>query len=77
MQTGVIAVMGATGNTGKKNRGSRACPNKTSSTSQSAVTLYRVAAFCFAPLRLFEIARVLVRLGHVASFIVNTNHGII
>jgi hypothetical protein len=29
-----------------------------------------------AALRLFEIARVLVRLDHVARFIVNTNHGI-
>jgi len=33
----------------------------------------------FVPPRspLFEIARVLVRLDHVASFIVNTNHGIV
>jgi hypothetical protein len=29
-----------------------------------------------ATLRFFEIARVLVRLDHVASFIVNTHHGI-
>jgi hypothetical protein len=29
-----------------------------------------------AALRLFEIARVLVRLDHVACFIVNLNHGI-
>jgi hypothetical protein len=46
--------------------------------SQSAVTLHRVAAFCFAPrLPLFEVALVLVRLNHVASFIVNANHGIV
>jgi hypothetical protein len=32
-------------------------------------------SFCFTPrLRLFEITRVLVRLDHVASFIVNANH---
>jgi len=43
---------------------------------QLAVTLRRVAAFCFAPLPLFEIARVLMRLNHIASFIVNTNHSI-
>ena len=30
-----------------------------SSISQSAVTLHRVAAFCFTPLRFFELARVL------------------
>jgi len=42
---------------------------------QSAVTVYGVAPFCFAPLPLFEIARVLVRLNHVARFIVNANHG--
>ena len=29
------------------------------------------------PLRLFEIAHVLVRLDHVASFIVNANHSIV
>jgi hypothetical protein len=27
--------------------------------------------------RFFEIARVLVRLDHVASFIVNANHGVV
>jgi hypothetical protein len=32
-----------------------------------------VAAFCSPH---FEIARVLVRVDHIASFIVNTNHGI-
>jgi len=33
--------------------------------------LHRVATFCFAPRsRFFEIARVLLRLDHVASFIV-------
>jgi len=51
-------------------------PNKTSSISQSAVTLHRVAAFCFARSRLFEIARVLLRFDHVAHFVVNANHGI-
>jgi hypothetical protein len=30
-----------------------------------------------ASLRLFELAPVLVRLDHVASFIVNANHGIV
>jgi hypothetical protein len=40
-----------------------------------AVTLDRVAAFCFVRSRLFELARVLVRLDHVASFIVNADHG--
>jgi hypothetical protein len=36
-----------------------------------------VAAFCFAPRSpLFEIARLLVRLDHVARFIVNADHGI-
>jgi hypothetical protein len=43
---------------------------------QKAVTLHRVAAFCFAHLRLFEIARVLVRFDHVASRIVNANQSI-
>ena len=38
------------------------------------VRLHRVAAFCLPRLRLFELARVLVRLNHVASFIVNANH---
>jgi hypothetical protein len=37
-----------------------------------------MAAFCLAPrLPLFEIAFVLVRLDHLASRIVNANHGII
>ena len=36
--------------------------------SQSAVTLQRVAAFCFTRSRLFEVARVLVRLDHVAGY---------
>ena len=44
--------------------------------SQLAVTLHRVAAFCFTRSRLFEIARVLVRFDHVARFIVNANHSI-
>jgi len=37
-----------------------------------------VAALCFTPRnsRLFELARVLVRLDHVAGRIVNVNHGI-
>jgi hypothetical protein len=42
--------------------------NKEQRISQSAVTLHRVAAFCFgfrSPL--FELARVLVRFEHVAS----------
>jgi len=46
--------------------------------------LHCVAAFCFArnpqpdsTHHSFEIASVLVRLDHVASFIVNANHGII
>jgi hypothetical protein len=47
-----------------------------SSISQSSVTLHRVAAFCFARSRLFEIARVLVRFNHVASLTVNANHSI-
>jgi hypothetical protein len=46
------------------------------SISQSAVTLHHVAAFCFARLRLFEIALVLVRLDHVARFIVSADDGI-
>ena len=33
-----------------------------------------MAAFCFHALGLFEIPRVLVRLDHVARFIVNANH---
>ena len=45
-----------------------------SSISQSAVTLRRVAAFCFARSRLFELAHVLVRLDYVARVIVNANH---
>jgi len=48
-----------------------------SSISQSAVTLHRVAAFCFTQqLRLVEIARVLVRLDHVARCVVNSNHSV-
>jgi len=43
----------------------------------SAVTHYPVAAFCFARSRFFEVARVFVRLNHVACFIVNANHCII
>jgi hypothetical protein len=40
--------------------------------------LYRMAAFCFTPLRsrLFEVASVLARLDHGANSIVNANHGI-
>jgi hypothetical protein len=38
----------------------------------------RVAAFCSAPRSpLFELARVLMRLDHVASFIVNADHSIV
>jgi hypothetical protein len=38
--------------------------------------LHRVAAVCFAlRLPLFEITRVLVRIDHAASFIVDANHG--
>src|SRR5947208_16917423 len=44
-----------------------------SSISQSAVMFQRVAAFC-SPL--FEFARVLVRLDHLARYIVNANHSI-
>ena len=45
--------------------------------SQSAVTLYRVAAFCFASRSpLFEIALVLVRFDYVACVIVDANDGI-
>ena len=47
-----------------------------SNISQSAVTLHRVAAFCLPRLRLFEIAHVLVCLDHVASVIVNADHGV-
>jgi len=44
------------------------------SISQSAVTLYRLAAFCFASRSpLFELALVLVRLDHVACVIVDAN----
>jgi hypothetical protein len=46
------------------------------SISQLAVTLHHVAAFCFAPLRLFKTARVLVRLDQVARSIVNADHSI-
>jgi hypothetical protein len=35
-----------------------------------------MAAFCSAPLPLFEIASVVVRFDHVASRIVNANQGI-
>jgi hypothetical protein len=35
-----------------------------------------VAAFCFARSPRFELARVLVRLDDIASFIVNANHSI-
>ena len=35
--------------------------------------LQRVAAFCFARSPLLELARVLVRFGHVARLIVNAN----
>jgi hypothetical protein len=38
---------------------------------QSAVTFHRVAAFCFARSRFFEVVRVVVRFDHVARFIVN------
>ncbi len=44
---------------------------------QAAVTLHRVAAFCFTRSWFFEIDRVLVLLYHVASFIVNVNHSIV
>jgi len=47
------------------------------SISQSAVTLHRVAAFVLLRSRLFEIARLLVRLNHVACFIVNANHSVV
>ena len=46
-------------------------------TSQSALTLHRVAAFCLPRLRLLKIALVLVRLDHVASGIVNANHSVL
>jgi hypothetical protein len=49
--------------------------NRALSISQSAVTLHRVAAFCFACSRLFEIARVVVRLDDVARVIINANYG--
>jgi hypothetical protein len=40
--------------------------------------LHRMAALCFASRSsLFEVARVLVRSDHVASIIVNANHGIL
>jgi hypothetical protein len=39
--------------------------------------LHRVAAFCFPGLRFFELARVLVRLNHVARFNVNANDGLL
>jgi hypothetical protein len=39
--------------------------------------LGRRPASRFGKLPLFEIARVLVRLDHFASFIVNANHGIV
>jgi hypothetical protein len=56
-------------------------PSLSQQLSQSAVTLHRLAAFCFAleqasRSRLLEIAFVLVRLDHVACVIVNANHGI-
>lgn len=35
-----------------------------------------MAAFCFASLAFFELSGVFVRLDHIASFIVNANHGI-
>jgi hypothetical protein len=41
------------------------------SVDHALATPYCVAAFCFARLPLFEIALVLVRFDHVASFIVN------
>jgi hypothetical protein len=44
--------------------------------SQIAVTLHRVAAFCFTRAQrspLSELARVLLRLDHVACFIVNAS----
>jgi hypothetical protein len=51
--------------------------NSPGSISQSAVTLHRVAAFCFhAALRFFELARVIVRFEDVASIIVSANHSI-
>jgi hypothetical protein len=43
---------------------------------QSAVTLRRMAAFYFMCSRLFELARVVVRLDHVAGHFVNTNHSV-
>jgi hypothetical protein len=57
---------------------SRAVPNKAAA-FHNQQPLHPVAAFWFMPLRspLFELARVLVRLGHVARFIVNTNHGVV
>jgi hypothetical protein len=47
-----------------------------SSISQSAVTLHRVAAFCFTRSPPFEIARVFVRCDHVARSIVNATDSI-
>jgi hypothetical protein len=40
--------------------------------------LHHMAAFCFTRQRspLFEIALVFLRLDHVASIIINANHGI-
>jgi hypothetical protein len=43
---------------------------------QSAVTLRRMAAFCSMRSRLFELARVLVRLDHFARSIINATQGI-
>jgi hypothetical protein len=40
---------------------------QSSSISQLAVTLHRVAAFCFAHSPLFEIARVLARFDHATE----------
>jgi hypothetical protein len=48
-----------------------------SRTSQQPSRYTSVAAFCFARSPLLELARVLVRFDHVASFIINANHGIV
>ena len=51
-------------------------PSKNEKEGEAArvATPHRVAAL-FHALRLFELARVLVRLDHVARIIVNANHG--
>jgi hypothetical protein len=57
---------------------SKACVAQTAAFEQSAVTPHRVAAFCFAPrLPLFAISRVLVRLDHVVSIVVQADHFVV